>query len=300
MLCWDNLNNITNMATNGFHGASETSALQLKVGLLNCRQKYLTAETFGFKINASSGTMRKKQLWTIEPGAEDVIYIRSHLGRYMIADKKGNITCDAEDKSSDFSKFKIEYRADGSGQWAFRNKGNEYYFGGSDDNLQCYEKAPRDEEWWTVRLDIHPHVNIRNVNRKLFGCYNEENARIQFDSLIPWGVNALLCLHFHEGKYGVRTFQNKFLHKSGELVDTCSKDTLYTLEVHSGNMTGMSLKDCDGKYLSAVGREATMQSRNKKVTKDELYVLEESNPQVYITAHNGKKVSAKQGKRKLL
>jgi hypothetical protein len=283
------------MASNGFHSSSD-AGLQWKVGLLNNQGKYLTAESFGFKINASSATMRKKQLWTIDH-QDDIqeILIQSHLGRFLVADKKGNLSGDGENRSDDFALFTIEYHPDGSGRWSFRNKGNGYYLGGSDDALQCYEKAPRESEWWTVHLDVHPHVTMRNVNRKKFGRYDEENDRIQFDALIPWGVNSLLCLHFHEGKYGVRTFHNKFVSNSGELVETCSKDTLYTLEVRSGNLNGMALKDCNGKYLSGVGRDATLQARNKTVSKDELFIFEESHPQVFITAHNGKMVSSKQG-----
>jgi hypothetical protein len=64
--------------------------LQTKVGLINSAGKYLTAETFGFKINASSATFRKKQLWTIEPDTAeaDTVYVKSHLGRYLSGDKK--------------------------------------------------------------------------------------------------------------------------------------------------------------------------------------------------------------------
>ena len=80
---------------NGFssqNGHSET--LAYKVGLVNHRGKYLTAETFGFKVNASGNSMRKKQLWLIEQDASetDVVYIRSHLQRYVTTDKKGNVT----------------------------------------------------------------------------------------------------------------------------------------------------------------------------------------------------------------
>ena len=77
----------------GGGGGRVTSAAagqQWKVGLVNHAGKYLTAETFGFKINAASSTFRKKQMWTIEqePGEEDTVYLRSHINRYLAGDAK--------------------------------------------------------------------------------------------------------------------------------------------------------------------------------------------------------------------
>lgn len=73
----------------GGRGAA-VAGQQWKVGLVNHAGKYLTAETFGFKINAASSTFRKKQMWTIEqePGEEDTVYLRSHINRYLAGDAK--------------------------------------------------------------------------------------------------------------------------------------------------------------------------------------------------------------------
>jgi hypothetical protein len=61
-----------------------------KVGLINYQGKYLTAETFGFNINAAAFALRRKQLWIVEQdlNEDDTVYICSHLGRYMAGDKK--------------------------------------------------------------------------------------------------------------------------------------------------------------------------------------------------------------------
>jgi fascin 1/2 len=93
----------------------------------------------------------------------------------------------------------------------------------------------------------------------------------------------------------VKASNNQYLKWDGSLVPSPSQETLYTLEIRSGQYSGMALKDYRGKYLTTVGKDAVMQSRNNSFTKDELFTLEDSHPQVFITAHNGKKVSIKQG-----
>lgn len=42
------------------------------VGLVNGKHRYLTAETFGFKINSNGQVLKKRQQWTIEPFPENL------------------------------------------------------------------------------------------------------------------------------------------------------------------------------------------------------------------------------------
>lgn len=42
------------------------------VGLINGKHRYLTAETFGFKINSNGQVLKKRQQWTIEPFPENL------------------------------------------------------------------------------------------------------------------------------------------------------------------------------------------------------------------------------------
>lgn len=43
------------------------------VGLVNGKHRYLTAETFGFKVNSNGQTLKKRQQWTIEPFSEPFV-----------------------------------------------------------------------------------------------------------------------------------------------------------------------------------------------------------------------------------
>jgi len=89
---------LNRMTVNGQLAASSgTSTFQddgqpstWKIGLINQHGKYLTAETFGFTINAAGTSLRRKQLWTVEhdDSDDDTMYFRSHLGRYLAGDRK--------------------------------------------------------------------------------------------------------------------------------------------------------------------------------------------------------------------
>lgn len=282
------------MSENGINGhRAHSIGLQWKVGLINSEQKYLTAETFGFKINASGTGLKKKQAWTLEQDSkEEVVYIRSHLGRYLAADKYGNVSGDSEEPGHD-EKFAIEYSE--KGQWALRNVAHGFYVGGSGDNIVGQAKQPSTTEWWTLQLAIHPQVNLKNVNRKRYARLAGEEGEIQFTEVIPWGQDSLIILKFVDGKYALVTCDNRYLHRDGTLVNEMSEDTQFTVELKSGQSSGLALKDIEGRYLTAVGPKAVMKARNKTITKDELFTIEDSHPQVTFTSSNGKLVSIKQG-----
>ncbi|PSN44805.1 Protein singed [Blattella germanica] len=230
------------------------------IGLINSKFRYLTAETFGFKINANGASLKKKQIWTLEPcsasGVDSTIFLRSHLDKYLAVDSFGNVTCEAEEKDPG-SKFQISVADDGTGRWALRNVTRGYFLGASE-NLD----------------EIHVDANI------------------------PWGEDTLFTLEFRvdeSGKYALHTCNNKYLSREGKLVDTCNPNCLFSAEYHSGQL---ALRDRQGAYLSPIGSKAVLKSRSQSVTKDELFSLEDSLPQAsFVAALNGRYVSVKQGKK---
>ncbi|KAK1881381.1 Fascin-2 [Dissostichus eleginoides] len=272
--------------------ANGNRPLKLQFGLINHEGRYLTAEAFGFKLNASAPSLKKKQIWTLEQDPQDpqVVYLRSHLGRYLASDKDGRVTCEADGQNAD-CRFLIVAQSNGS--WALQSEPHLRFFGGSRDHLSCFAQLITDAELWAVHLALHPQANLLSVARKRYAHLSMEDGEIAVDMNIPWGVAALLTLVYQEGKYCLKTCDSRFLSNDGKLVTQSGRATAYTLELKCGKL---AFKDCEGKYLSPMGPTGTLRSgRCSKPGKDELFDLEESHPQVVLTAANGRYVSIRQG-----
>jgi fascin 1/2 len=157
-----NLNGSVASSGGGGNGNLSSTNSKWNLGLMNSEGKYLTAENFGFKINATGNTLRKKQKWLIEQDNDEIAYLISPLGCYLSTDKYGKLTCEKQSSDND-CKFYLE--ANGDGKWAFKSAVYGYYFGGTGDMLHCFSKAP---EWWTVHLAIHPQVTFICLNDCIF------------------------------------------------------------------------------------------------------------------------------------
>lgn len=270
-----------------------SKALKLQFGLINHENRYLTAEAFGFKVNASASSLKKKQIWTLEQDDQDgqVVFLRSHLGRYLASDKDGKVSCEAETKDSD-CRFLIVAQSDG--RWALQSEPYLRFFGGSEDYLSCFAQTIGEAELWAVHLALHPQANLLSVARKRYAHLAAPEGEIAVDSNIPWGVDALLTLVYMDGKYCLKTSDSRFLTNDGKLSTESGRGTGYTLELKSGKL---AFKDYEGKYLTPMGPTGTLRSgRCSKPGKDELFDLEESHPQVVFQSANSRFVSIRQGK----
>uniref|UniRef100_A0A8C8RUW1 Fascin n=1 Tax=Pelusios castaneus TaxID=367368 RepID=A0A8C8RUW1_9SAUR len=275
------------MPTNGIH-----QVLKIQFGLINCQNRYLTAESFGYKVNASAPSLRRKQIWTLEQdeGDSSVVFLRSHLGRYLASDKDGKVSCEAETPGKD-GRFTIVTQSDG--RWALLSEPHKRFFGGLEDRLSCFAQAITEGELWTVHLAIHPQANLLSVSRRRYAHLSTLEDEISTDSNIPWGVDALITLTFQNQKYCLRACDNRYLRNDGALVLEPGPRTGYTLEFKAGKL---AFKDCNGKYLAPLGPTGTLRAgRSSKPGKDELFDLEESHPQVVFKASNGRYVSIRQG-----
>lgn len=275
------------MPTNGVN-----KALKLQFGLINHENRYLTAEAFGFKVNASGSSMKKKQIWSLEHDDHEgqTVFLRSHLGRYLASDKDGKVSCGAERPDAN-CRFLIVAQSDG--RWALQSESYLRYFGGSADYLSCFAQTIGEPELWAVHMALHPQASLLSVTRKRYAQLSKSEGEMSVQSNIPWGVASLVTLVYVEGKYSLKSCDGRFLCNDGKLVKESAPATAFTLELKSGKL---AFKDCDGKYLTPIGPTGTLRSgRCSKPGKDELFDLEESHPQVVFQATNNRFVSVKQG-----
>nr|AFK10204.1 fascin-3 [Callorhinchus milii] len=251
----------------------------LLVGLINSAQKYLTAESFNFRVNASSTIMKVKQIWTIEFLKDNscLVHIRSSLRRYLASDNNGKVTCDQEAPSA-YSNFVMITQADG--KVSFQSDETKRYLGGAEDNITCFAQAVSESEKWVLHLAIHPNINLFSPGKKRYLRYDAASNVVRCDSELPWGPDCVMTLifDFKEKKYGIRTSNGNLICCNGKLEPGPSSRSLYVLRVRSGLLC---LSDGEGRVLSS--REGYVRSlKSDSPSKDELFSPDPSPGQVTI------------------
>lgn len=267
-----------------------SACLQLPLGLINSEGRYLTAEAFGFGLNASSSALKKKQTWTLEQSSEDtaVLFV-SHLGRFLAADKDGNVTADSEARGPD-CRFVVTTHEDG--RWSLRSEAHGRYLGGSQDRITCFASSASETEKWSMHLAVHPQLNLYSAARKRF-VHLGARGELCAERDVPWGVDSVLTLLYRDQRYHVQTCTHRFLRADGSLSASTDQSTGFTLEFRSGSVT---FRDAEGRYLAPTGPSGAIKSgKGTRTGKDELFGLERSHAQVVLTAGNGKNVSTRQG-----
>jgi fascin 1/2 len=271
--------------------------LEWTFGLRNHQGKYLTAETFAHKLVCAASNMKKKQIFTLEEGQGETVFIRSHLGKYLAVDIDGAFTAHHDEAGVDCG-FIIQ--AQPNGQWAIASAEHGFYLGGSGENLRAFVKEISGDRLWTVNLAHHPMVTIKNIKRTTFVHLADDGQKLTCDEVIPWGDDAVLSLIFNEnGTYSVQAPNGAFLSRTGALhQDNSSSETHFVLEIHGGKVTFKSVDD--NMYLTALGAQGLLKATKRcqsveQISDNEKFELQNSYPQITLQAANGKFVSTKQG-----
>jgi fascin 1/2 len=272
--------------------AAAGEQLDWSFGLRNGAGKYLTAETFGFRIATAASIMKKKQIWFLEQAeGDDHVYIRSHLNRYLYVDGDGNFKGDAE-ATTDEAALLIEAQDDG--RWCLKSKKYGWYIG-TDPSIErsAFEADKQEKHMWTVHLAMHPQICLKNVNRKTY--VHLADGQLCTDEVIPWGDDATITIHFFDddGTYGLISADGSYLSASGALMGSPNDSCKFIIVFNGGKVSFKSKSS--GKFLTALGAKGTCKATKSAISKDELFHMEDSFPQIKLTAQNGKKLSIKGG-----
>lgn len=272
------------------------------VGFRNFQGLYLTVETFGHRVNANGKSMKKKQIFHLEQdeGADKQLYIRTHLGRYLTSKADGTFAADAESKGPS-EVFTLQPLRDG--RYVLVSAFG-YLVGGKGDKLDAFTKCPSfgeddlpdpakipEDRVFVMQLAIHPQVAIWNVNRKTF--MHAVDDQMLTNEVIPWGADACITLYFFDadGKYGLVSCDGRFLSSNGQLKASPDDTCKFTLRLYGGQVAFTDSRD---KYLTSLGATGVVKAtKDGPPSKDELYVMEDSHPQIKMTSWQGKKVSVR-------
>ncbi|XP_074603413.1 fascin domain-containing protein singed isoform X2 [Brevipalpus obovatus] len=209
------------------------------VGLVNGQHKYLTAETFGYKINANGSGLKKKQLFSLEAfpvtgscssptngngNGNSINYeelselenvaIKSHLGCYLAVDNFGNVTCESKERTEG-ARFTINIcaisseKGNASIYWAFKNVSRGYYLGTSSDGMICCTaKQPQSRsELWNIHLIPARGATmfaLKSIGRKRYARASKiddskDGEQVQVDATTPWSSETLFQFKYYEG-----------------------------------------------------------------------------------------------------
>ena len=260
--------------------------LSWSFGLRNADQKYLTVEAFGSNVNFNAKAMKKKQIFFLEniPGDSEFVYLKTWQGKYITVDKDGKVGAGTEAPGDD-EKLHIDPQADGT--WSLKTI-RDMYILGRDDGIEALIERRLPEgnlHKFTVHLAMHPQVCMYNVNRKRYlHLNNKGQPQITCDEDVPWGDDAVLNLDFFEdGTYGIQTADGTYLQAAGSL-GPAGPDAKFVLGIHQGEVAFKHAGN--GKYLTCSGANGFTRTGPGKDTagQDELFVLEDSHPQIKMTA----------------
>jgi fascin 1/2 len=274
-------------------GSPFNPKLLWKIALIANNNKYLTTEKIGNLVHPTGNDMRKNQIWLLDPFPE-YVHLKAPNGKYLTAGQKGQLVTEKKDSPGTDEQWTITALDDG--RWTIKSAYG--YFLSMDENkpedhLNSFSRSGDNEKSkFTVQLAIHPQVVMRNNKRNSY-CHLEGDM-LAVTEKIPWGVDAVLTLGYHGGKYSIASSNGKYVNAAGAFVDSVGEDSKYILVVMNDQVAFKSNK---GKYLQTSGGSGKLHAKQNEITENELFVFEDSHPQVTLRSFSSQKhlVTWKQG-----
>lgn len=234
-------------------------------------------------------------MWALELNKDETVFLKSHTGHYVTTNKYGSVRCESKNRTAE-GKFSVNFSPFGLGRWAFKSEMFDTYLGGTKDKVVCMSRKITEEELWFVKMVMHPQIALGNKRRRRYFSLDENE--IKCFNIIPWGPSSILTMEYYFGKYLIKTPDNHYVLKNGTLTVSREKEAQYTLELRvnqQSQLEGIAFRDDEGKFLSGVGASGILKSRNKNISDDEIFSLEESPPQIVLETSNGANASIQSG-----
>jgi len=260
--------------------------LKWKLGFQGSNGKFLTQDIVGTKIHCTGDNMKKKQIFTVDPFGE-YVHLVTPNGKYLSAGQKGELEASLTEAGKN-EQWSIEALDDG--RWAFKSSYGYYLGAKSEQEVHAFGRSyEADSEKWTIWFAEHPQVVIRHNARSAY--VHLEGTTLNANDPIPWGVEALVTIGNQNGRYSLQSSNGKYLTSNGELSDTVTEEAKFILVIKDDQV---AFKTKNGKYLQASGSNGKVHAKQNEITKNELFSLEDSHPQVTLQ-NSGKYVTWKQG-----
>ncbi|VDP68814.1 unnamed protein product [Echinostoma caproni] len=268
----------------------------IKLGILHSPSgRFLTAEVFNNEINVSGTALRRRQVWTVltERGSPQTVFIQSHLGRFLSADKDGRV-CGAATTPGADERFVLEF---------------------SPQATVVQKKQLR----LLLFIVAYGGIHLRHQFRSRYFRMMPDGTELRADMPYPWGPETLLWIEqlpmagsagpgrpaiptagrnavARLGRVALRCQNGQYLKPDGSFADTLDDSVLYALELRPGTPRTFAFRDTSGAYLTTVGPGTAKVKVNSTVPgKEELFLIERAVLQVGVLAHNNKYASVKQG-----
>ncbi|CAK9290704.1 unnamed protein product [Gordionus sp. m RMFG-2023] len=254
-----------------------------------------------------------------------IVYLKSMMDRYLTIDRFGNVSCEA-DTADEEQRFALvfyldshkddSWKADRWGPYLLLNVKHNYYLSANAKNntLKGLNKPVDPSEYWSLHLQVHPpYINLKHIHRQKYAkTFCPESVCLS--DVIPWGLESLFTLErvsqdrcdsniingsdkvdniFNPTMYTIKTFNGNYLTSNGKSIPADIKkiqsQALFFLIYVQGYL---AFRDKDGKYLTAIGNEGAIKCKKSILSKEELWTVTGSSPQINFKGSNDKFVSA--------